>query len=252
MRRVSALLCLIASLASAQVVPYTFSDPILYLRPTATATNLIHNLYGWWKMDDGSGGSASDSTGNGNTGTLQSTTWGTGLFNGCLEFYSPQQSSVQVGTISTQTLSGTITWWQYQTNVYNCGLSRGMWGWHPNLGMTWSGWVYTDNNWYLGFGYSPNPRIVLAADAGNWPTNVWMWYAFTWGTNGQHFYTNSVLCASNANNSGTNTLSTPFYIGRVGTASEWFTGKIDEFRIYDAKLTDNEISYLYHQWYGQP
>jgi hypothetical protein len=47
-----------------------------------------NGLVGWWKFDDGSGTSAVDSSGNGNTGTLvNSPAWTTaGYYNGALGF----------------------------------------------------------------------------------------------------------------------------------------------------------------------
>ncbi|MBI3415695.1 MAG: hypothetical protein HY043_10335, partial [Verrucomicrobia bacterium] len=45
----------------------------------------VPNLVGYWKLDDGSGLSAVDSSGNGNTGTLvNGPTWTTGQFGGGL------------------------------------------------------------------------------------------------------------------------------------------------------------------------
>ena len=45
------------------------------------------DLLGWWKLDEGSGGTAYDSSGNGNDGTLQGNPrWVPGRIGGALEF----------------------------------------------------------------------------------------------------------------------------------------------------------------------
>ena len=55
--------------------------------------NTTNGLVGWWKLDDGSGTSAMDSSGNGNTGTLNnSPTWTTsGMNGGALTFNGTNQ-----------------------------------------------------------------------------------------------------------------------------------------------------------------
>jgi hypothetical protein len=66
------------------------------------------NLVGWWKFDDGSGTTASDSSGNGNNGTLQGNPlWVAGKIGGALEFDG--DDSVNLGNASMLNL-GTDNW----------------------------------------------------------------------------------------------------------------------------------------------
>ncbi|MDP3947882.1 MAG: hypothetical protein Q8Q41_04315, partial [bacterium] len=62
-----------------------FSDPILFLaQASAPSTS---GLIAHWKFDESSGTGASDSSGNGNNGTLTNgPTWATGKINGALSF----------------------------------------------------------------------------------------------------------------------------------------------------------------------
>src|ERR1019366_5109600 len=55
---------------------------------TGPVGNTTTGLVGWWKLDDGSGTSAADSSGTGNTGTLTNgPAWTTGgMNNGALSF----------------------------------------------------------------------------------------------------------------------------------------------------------------------
>ncbi len=52
-----------------------------------SATSTVNNPIGWWKLDEGTGLSALDSSGNGNTGTLTNgPTWTTGKVGNAINF----------------------------------------------------------------------------------------------------------------------------------------------------------------------
>ncbi len=75
-------------------------------------SNLTGGLVGWWKLDDGAGTSAGDSSGNGNTGTLTGSplpAWTTsGMNNGALNFAGGATTNY-VGVPSNSVLSGMAT-----------------------------------------------------------------------------------------------------------------------------------------------
>ena len=70
---------------------------------------ITNGLVGWWKLDDGSGNTAVDSSGNGYNGTLvNAPTWTTGKFGGALSFNANSDQSVYVGpSILGQIAGGT-------------------------------------------------------------------------------------------------------------------------------------------------
>ncbi|MBU6232465.1 hypothetical protein KGP36_07565 [Patescibacteria group bacterium] len=96
---------------------------------SCTAGDLTCGLVGWWKLDDGSGTTAADSSGNGNTGTLvNGPTWTTGKIGGALRFdgmnYVSTPNTVTVPASFTFSMwfksigailgSGTVIGWSYR------------------------------------------------------------------------------------------------------------------------------------------
>lgn len=244
-------------------VTFSTNAGIVYINAVSNAapgTNITSNLLAWWRFDEGTGTNTTDWTGNGNTGWLtnhtggiaNNPTWVPGKIGSyAILVTSNLNQFVAVPTLVTQRIAGSITWWQWQTNVFNSGGTRGMWGWYkaatPN---DWDAQVFSGNNWwYIGAGNTPECRIIIPADANNWPTNEWIHYAFTWGTNGQAFYANGVQLTNNVLNSGTNSGGGDyFHIGSLGRNGAWFSGAFDDFRIYTTNLTSAEIANLY-QYY---
>jgi hypothetical protein len=57
-------------------------------RPVAQAAILTPHpgLVGWWRFDEGSGSVATDSSGNGNKGTINGASWATGKYGDALSF----------------------------------------------------------------------------------------------------------------------------------------------------------------------
>lgn len=250
-------------------VTFSTNAGIVYINAVSNAapgTNITSNLLAWWRFDEGAGTNTTDWTGNGNTGWLtnfsggpaNNPTWVPGKIGSYAIFMRTNLlQCVIVPTIVTQRIAGSVTWWQWQTNVFNCSFTRGVWGTYPGASPPeWDCQVYgcggcgIDNTWYIGAGNSPETRLVIPADANNWPTNDWIHYAFTWGTNGQAFYANGVLLTNNALNSGSNNPhgTDPFRIGALGVNGAYFSGAFDDFRIYTTNLTSAEIANLY-QYY---
>ncbi|MCJ7673795.1 MAG: hypothetical protein MUO33_01430, partial [Sedimentisphaerales bacterium] len=60
---------------------------VLSLISTSSGQPVDPNLVGWWKLDEASGTTAADSSGNAHNGTLNGNPqWVTGYFGGALEF----------------------------------------------------------------------------------------------------------------------------------------------------------------------
>lgn len=73
------------------------------------------NLKGWWKFDDASGITATDSSGNGKDGQISGATWTTGILNGALSF-DGANDSINIAPLSTPTAI-TISSWFKPTSV---------------------------------------------------------------------------------------------------------------------------------------
>src|SRR3989338_2173060 len=78
---------------------------------TAHAQDITSGLIGHWKFDETSGTSASDSSGNNNTGTLtNSPTWTTGKINSALSF-DGTDDYVNIGNMNVSGSGITIAAW---------------------------------------------------------------------------------------------------------------------------------------------
>lgn len=209
------------------------------------------NLYAWWKLDDFVG-IAYDSWTNQFNGTLgNGPTWVTGHIGpGALQFNAPSATFVVMNTLTNVGFSsGTITWWVYQTNLWNISQVRPMFSQWKSSGNEFSGYVWSDNKWYLGWSVGGlDQRLSFNASDANWPTNTWVHYAFMWYPTGSSFFTNAVLCASSpiavtvpAN------LNSNFFLGTLKTGSPYyFSGILDDVRIYNTNLTISQLQTIYN------
>jgi hypothetical protein len=89
---------------------------------TLTLTvNAPLGLVGWWKLDEGSGTTAADSSGNGNTGTLvNGPQWSTGQVDGGLKF-DGADDRVDIPNVNHNVGASDFTWstWAYPRRLTN-------------------------------------------------------------------------------------------------------------------------------------
>ena len=224
----------------------TFQTSVfIYKDPTTT----IPNFDGWWCLDDATGTTAADSSGNARHGTLENMSgneWTTGVLGGALQFDGDNE---------------------YITILSDEGLQ-------PTEALTLSGWICADT-WGSGSDVDPilrkgegtpvnyqlavvDQRLCLMLDgydgvsssgvtAGDTllGTNVWYHVAATWDGSTASIYVNGLL-DNDPPDSHTGSLGTdyrPLYIGgRYG--ADCFDGILDDVRFYSRALTAEEISEL--------
>ena len=212
------------------------------------------NILGWWKLDEGSGSTANDSSGNGLVGTLASmtgVTWTTGILGGALNFASTTDFSnayVNVGSpASVVALSSqvSISVWIKADDFSNTRpvVCRDPFG----DGVFCLGILSTGKpQWYL---YQSNgTKITLS------PSNVLstgQWYNIVAVADGSvlRMYINGVDTGVTASYNGT-LFSQPAVNGRsltIGASgfSVHFHGTIDDARLYNGTLTSSDANSLY-------
>ncbi len=225
-------------------------------------TNLTDGLVGWWKLDDGSGLTAVDSSGNGFNGTVGATAqWNIGFAptsrtTGSIYIAPDTTGSIDCGLHVTiqPTNAGSFSFWLYRTNVFGGGGCVAGWGDHLND---------IDGNVIPIFANASIGNEVSSHTAhqtvgtskafsslASWDYFVLTW---KWPTSIMNIYTNGVL-ADNASQTILPTNSVYHVI--IGRAPQDAThgkyqGWISDFRIYNKQLTVGDQSYLYHQWYGK-
>ncbi|UCD52039.1 MAG: discoidin domain-containing protein [Phycisphaerales bacterium] len=199
------------------------------------------SLVGWWKLDDGSGTTAVDSSGNASHGTLNGTLeWVAGVIDGALQFdgatgyvqipANSNQAVINKGDFSMmawiRTTDTTATNYVFQQQDRN-GTGRS--------------WLYTINgviNTYVGVGdFSSGFTVEL---------NEWYHAALTVVEGGSadtiQFYVNGEP-SGNPTQKAMETCEGGYLIGShkgMATGSRW-PGAVDDVRLYNRALSAEEI-----------
>jgi uncharacterized repeat protein (TIGR02543 family) len=224
--------------------------------PVTTVDYQYSSLVGYWRLDDESGNTASDSSSNSNNGTLvNNPTWTSGQVNGALRFdggndyvEAPDDPSFDIAEQIT------ITAWINPADVSHWRTIVSKFAHTPNR--------RKDLYWFL---YAGNIGIGLAGPLGaeeNWipsvpiETGVWTHVALTYDGSTIRMFKNGVNAASTSE-SGVLMLadassSESFYIGRNTEWGEYFNGIIDDVRLYNRFLTAAEVQAIYNEHAGTP
>lgn len=222
---------------------------------TATITVTIppsSSPIAYWKFDEGSGTSAFDSSGNGNTGTLvNGPVWTTGKIGGAIQT-DGASNYVEVQDSSTTNATGdfTVAAWVKSTQ----GMAANQWPMivfkQPGSG-TRQGYEITlhdstnDSRWAGGIWVNNNPYGAYGAS--NIADGTWHHLAFERQGSMLSTYQDGVLAntASSPNTTLSNTA--PLHFGRSNFAPQYayyFGGAIDDARFYNRALSASEISAL--------
>lgn len=229
--------------------------------------DITSGLIGYWKFDEGSGTSASDSSGNAYTGTLTNTpTWVAGQINSGLNFVAASSQYVDVTGLTNDALfigasnvTFTTTAWFKLNNGYATSafiIAKGQSGaGSPNNG----GWAAavssTGANMVFKDGSGANPLVRATATTslndGLWHHYVAVVTANTTSSTGQdiQLYLDGKLDQGTLTNTGpcaAGVPAPPVTIGRRQTAAGLFwDGVIDDVHLYNRALSAGDIQQLY-------
>lgn len=246
-------LCLLAASCFGQA--YTYRDPV-FVGSIKSNYKLPNGVVGYWPLH----GTAMNAATNGDNGTLA----GGAIFvpDGYPYAYSvmlPEGTSlVTIGPSAALNLYGA-----------NQKFSIAFWANHTNTGYgQYEGAVQTAGYGATSFiARNPNgsPKFntggnTCTDDGPSWkiPTNAWVHYVWTYDKTNKVLYTNGVFVMKAPCNSqalaGTTNVQT--WIGNnydsVALTNRNFRGLIQEVVISKMAWTSNDVSYLYHTFYGQP
>ena len=203
-------------------------------------TGPLPGLVAAWGFDTGSGTTAADQSGNGNTGTLSSATWSTtGKYGSALSFNG---GNAYVNVPDSNSLD----------------LTTGMTieGWvRPASGGGWQTLLVKERPGELVYGLYANTdanRPQSQVTIGNIarllngtttvPAGLWTHLAATFDGTTERLYANGTQVAQLAVSGSITTSTSPLKIGGNAIWGEWFNGLIDEVRIYNRALTPAEIT----------
>ncbi len=208
---------------------------------------------GYWKLDENSGITSYDSSGNGNTGTLNNGPfWNIGKIGNDIKF-DGVDDEINVGTpaMLNDIPAITASAWIYPKTLGE-----------NNFGRIFDKTTSTvpDNGWEFAMNNSSGNTLLFSVDyslgnltrvaAANVITlNQWQYVTVTWdgSTNASniHFYVNGVetgyLSTTNGSGSRVTDASSSFRIGNDSTGGRTFDGYIDDAKIYNYQRMPNQI-----------
>lgn len=210
--------------------------------------DVLDGLVAWWKLDEtiwnGTAGEVKDSI-NGNNATASGGAYVTnGLVGNCGYFNG---ASAYVQTTNSFQIEKTFTACGWFKRMYIAG-NEGKLFWHLKSSGTYYGWqVYMlpDDKIKANVGAYQTDYVVTDAAISN---EQWHFVALV--SNGTTFriYVNG-FPASVEQNVGEQTFTAePFRIGKGIGANEWFSGTIDDVRLYNRALSSNEVSTIYNRY----
>jgi hypothetical protein len=202
-------------------------------------------LIAHWKLDEGAGSVASDSSGSGYTGTLQnSPVWTQGQINSALTLNGTNQY-INLPNINVTGSAMTITGW-IRSSAFPGTVDQRFISKSTDI-------AEQSHYWMLGQTNTGSNRLrfrlktastttTLIASSGNLVTNVWYHAAATYDGSMMRLYLNGVEVGSASKGGSLATSSSvPVNIGRSPDGSSYMSGNIDDVRIYNRGLTASEI-----------
>jgi predicted outer membrane repeat protein len=204
-------------------------------------------LVAHWKLDEGSGTTANDSSSNGRTGTLVNGASFTNAALPALQFTDPFALAL-TGSSHQYVDAGT------SLNLANASFTVAGWAKRSTTaGKQWivgQGTRNTDRALVLGF--RDNDRFTCAfydddLDTPNQylDTNEWHHWACTFdgATRARQIYRDGVLVASDTSK-GMFQASGAFNFGRAAWDEGYFSGALDDMRVYNRALSASEVQWL--------
>jgi hypothetical protein len=210
---------------------------------TVTVSNVtVPGLVGAWGFNEGSGTVVNDSTGNGLTGTLSNVTWSTaGKYGDALSF-NGTNSWVTVADSALLHLSTgmTLEAWVKPTATstdWSCAVLKERSG-----GLAY-GLYATDGAAQPPAGYIDKSGTDYHATSGTLlPLNAWSYLSTTYDGTTIRLYVNGTQVATKSVSGSIISSTAPLRFGGDSVWGEYFTGLIDEVRVYNTALTAAQIT----------
>ena len=198
-------------------------------------------LVGHWKLDETTGTTASDSSGNGNDGTVNGTDFDTdsvaGVSGTALSFDG--SSDYVETTYNTDYASGgfTLSAW---AKTSSSAIMRIFSKWQaPGTNQKW----LLFNNGQIEFGITNSSGGITSTNT----YNDGQWHLFTAVADGtdMYLYVDGVQTDTDTHDNTFDTNALAWRIGARNDGAEYFNGEIDDARIYNRALSATEVADLY-------
>jgi glucose/arabinose dehydrogenase len=190
-----------------------------------------------YSFDEGGGTSVADASGSGNGGSIGTAAWSTaGKYGNALSF-NGSSARVTVPDSSSLRLSA--------------GMTLEAWVFPTTVNAAWRDVIYKGNDDYYLEATSSNGRPVGGGTFGgnngeaygtaNLAANTWTHLAVSYDGTTLRFFVNGTQVSSNARSGAIATSSGALSIGGDALYGQYFSGRIDDVRIYNRALTQTQI-----------
>jgi rhamnogalacturonan endolyase len=202
----------------------------------------------WWKLDEADGTTVTDSSGGGHDGVAVGSTRTVGKAGNALSFDGNDHVDLPASLVDSA--AGSVSMWvktgtdfaSYGMLFYASSVTSG-----DGIGPEEELYVcYTANeNLNLFITGATNVNLTTAA---KYADNRWHHVAATWDVNGNAvLYVDGVQTNAVAHNANVFTGTAVTRLGRPGAASRYFTGLIDDVRLYGIAINSARVRTLYEE-----
>ena len=212
---------------------------VLILSAALTETTQAE-LVGCWRFDEGSGTVASDTSGNGNNGTLNGDPqWMAGYYGSALEFDGTDDYIDCGNDPSLDLTTWTITFWLNinQNKDYSGFIVKGL-----DAAENYEVLTYGDGHFHFPITFTDGSRTFGNTAAGICVVGEWAHFTYTYdSTEGRRFYKNGSLVFEDTESGTPQASTTSLSIGNEQPMSRYVNGIMDDVRIYNHVMIEPEI-----------
>jgi regulation of enolase protein 1 (concanavalin A-like superfamily) len=215
---------------------------------------LDDGLVSYFKLDETSGTTALDSSGNLHNGTLIGTNlkWAEGRDAGALSISPPVTGDVadrlEFPTTGMSVTAGSVSVWAYLADPQPGSSGRYVFGHtaQPQFNSRIQLYMQDGTNVSRKLDFGLGGSHTTKADMVELPMNEWLHLAFTWN-NGTYFIYHNGAQLATGSYSGLTTLNTIANFGNDGSSTpyEAFGGMLDEARVYNRAITADEVKQIF-------
>ncbi len=206
------------------------------------AATIDPSLAAYWTLDDGSGFTATDSSGNGNDGTLiNGPIWATGHVNGALDF-DGSDDYIDAGDHASlnPTDAVTISAWVNTRNLTTTQMLVSKYD-GPN-----AQYFLRIQSGRIRFNVQTNGLLSGPTSSTTISANTWYHVAGVYDGSQARVYVNGVLGAASSKTGAMVNSGVTVNIGRQNAGRMYFDGSLDDIRIYSRSLSASEIVALFN------
>jgi alpha-tubulin suppressor-like RCC1 family protein len=200
---------------------------------------------GMWGFEEGNGVTTADSSGNGNTGTLLGPSWSGGRYGSGLTFDGVDD---RIRIADAETLDATtavsIAAWVKPNDVRPLSVILSK----ESVSADHSYALRLNSSGQLSANFVLSGTVFAATSSSAIPTNVWAYVIATYDGALIRLYVNGEEVASSPASGTFESTTGPLWIGGDQSADHYFSGHIDEVRVFDYAMAEWEIGY----WMAAP